>query len=247
MDKIRKLILFMLVFILIATVGQIAYYSYYNINLTRNFHKCEGAYDYVNAVKQEKIDLNEISNLFTDIVALIRYPDFQNEIISPVSIEYYENIRDKSPVYVIEKGEVIYFEMFPKTKSGLEFRGNDSIPTNEKGWRLARPFKGNGAEKDSLWYVKLEDLICVSNEWLKENPAFTKVALRGTMSMGLLQTKRNISKFILLFVDRELYSNGIFLSKDMYKPIMDREVVISLFVAIILIALTYIRKKQFRW
>lgn len=246
MDKIRKLILFMLVFILIATVGQIAYYSYYNINLTRNFHKCEGAYDYVNAVKQEKIDLNEISNLFTDIVALIGYPDFQNEIISPVKIEYYKNIRDKSPVYVIEKGEIINFEMFPKTKSGLQFRGNDSIPTNEEGWRLARPFRVDGENKDALWYVNLEDLICVSNEWLKENPTFAKAAPREMMRRGLLPTKRNISKFMLLFVDRELYSEGIYLSKDMYRPIIDNTVLISFFATIILFVM-HILGKKFRW
>ena len=247
MNSMRKILLLMIVLCSVVTVGLATYYLCYNVNLTWTFDKKETTYNYADEVEKKTLDLNKISSLFTDNVTLVGYPEFQDKIISPVSIEYYENIRDKSPVYVIEKGEVIYFEMFPKTKSGLEFRGNDSIPTNEKGWRLARPFKGNGAEKDLLLYVKLEDLIHVNKEWLRKNPTFNNVVSKKVLSTGLLPTKRNISKFMLLFVDRELYSNGIFLSKDMYKPIIDREVVISLFVAIILIALTILGKKQFRW
>ena len=244
LKKIQSIFLVVFLLSFAVTRGLFSYYLCYNIYWTRNFDQVEGVYNYADAVKEKTIDLDEISNLFTDIVALYGYPDYKETIISPVNIEYYENKGDKSPAYVIEKGESIHFELLPKTKSRLQFRGNDSIPTVEKGWRIARPFKVDAEEKDSLWYVRLEDLFCVSNEWLKENPDFTRVASREVMSMGLFPTKRNISEVMLLFVDHKLYSEGIFLSRDLFKPIFTGATLISLFVTIISLVLYIFTKKR---
>ena len=241
----RKMLLLIIVLCSAVTAGLAASCIYHNVKLNLNFDKKEPTYNYADEVEKKTLDLNKISNLFTDNVSLVGYPEFQNKIISPVSIEYYKNRKDKFPVYVIEKGEVVYFEMFPKTKSGLEFCGNDSLPTNEKGWRLARPFKVDGEKNNSLLYVRLEDLNCVVTEWLNANPAFVKSSVRKVADRGLISLNKNIRESVLLFIDNKLYSEGIFLSKDLYKSILNREFLISFFVTIILIAMNMFCKKHF--
>lgn len=243
MNTLKKLPLFIIIFSLLTAIP-IIYNLYYNINLICSFKNVENIYNYTDALRQGTIDLDEISNLFTDNIALIGYPDLEDTVISPVRIEYYDNKEDNSPVYVVEKGEIIHFELFPKTKSGLKFRGNDSIPSDSKGWRLAKPFIVNGNQNDSLLYVKLDDLVCVTNEWLENNPSLIDRYSTEVLKNGLTPTKHNISKTLLLFVDYKLYSNGVFLSKDIKKPVFDTATLLNLLITIILSALYILTKTK---
>lgn len=241
----KKMILLIIVLCSAVTVGFAVSCIYHNVKLYLNFNEKELTYNYADEIETKTLDLKKISNLFTDNVSLVGYPEFQNKIISPVSIEYYKNIKDKFPVYIIEKGDIVYFEMFPKTKSGLEFCGNDSLPTNEKGWRLARPFKVEGENNNSLLYVRLGDLNCVVTEWLNANPDFVKSSERKVMGRGLISSNKNIRESVLLFIDNKLYSEGVFLSKDLHKSIFNREFLISFFVTIIFIAMYMFCKKNY--
>jgi hypothetical protein len=91
------------------------------------------------------------------------------------------------------------------------YRGTDSLPTHEQGWRLAKPFivEGESTLSDNLLYVKLSDLKEIAEAWVETNPK--------TMAS---QTKHERVKNITLRCDKYLYREGIYLSPDLEKPIL---------------------------
>lgn len=230
----RKIHLLLALLSTTMTVVVFAYYLQYDINIIRNFSKDNEAYSYIEAVRSGKINVEEIKKLFTDNIAVMSYTETRDMIKSPIRIEYYENENDKLPVYVIEKGEMLQIESFSQIKSELEFYGNISLPTEKREWRLARPFITGGEETDKFLYVRLEDLVCVTNEWLKENNEFFESLSQEAKRRGILPTTSNISKELLLIIDCKLYDCGMFLSKDLIKPVLNRMTLICLFITIAL-------------
>lgn len=257
MNKLKKWYLCMTILFLALTAGIVGYKLAYNINvwytfeknteLSRTFSKITGAdeeiYNCADRVKQGNIDLKEVSKFLPVAIAPIGYPEYQNKILSPVDIEYYENIGDKYPVYVIKKGEQIEFEVSAKSMYEVEFCGNDSLPSNKRGWRLAKPFKMDGTQKESLLYVRFGDLISVCIEFIEKNPNYV-LSSYELIKRGLMPSKRNISIVILTFADRALYSKGVFLSKDLFLPVFDWVTVICLFITAVLIMLYIMRKRK---
>ena len=55
-------------------------------------------------------------------------------------------------------------------------------------------------------------------------------------AQGLLPTKRNLCRYILLFADRTLYSRGVFLSADLQRPVLTPASILCLTAAVLLLA-----------
>ncbi len=243
MKKLMQILLCMFIFFTVVTVGLVSRCLYINFKLISEFSQKENVYPYAEAVGKGEPDLSVISNLFTDIVAAIGFDDYKNDIISPITISYYANINDNTPVYSVEKGDTIHFKTNDRTRSGITYQGIESIPTNESGWRLAKPFTVEGKESnDALLYVKLDELIHVTYEWIEENPNGMSILQRIVMEQGVLPTKHNVGKYILLFIDRTLYSEGMFLSQDLLSSVFSTATFVSLFISVILLVLFLLAK-----
>ncbi|QUI22742.1 hypothetical protein HZI73_10765 [Vallitalea pronyensis] len=245
MKRLMQILLCMFIFFTIVTVGLVSYNLYINVKLKNEFTQKEDTYPYAEAIEKGDIDFNKISNLFTDNVAMLG-TNYQESIISPITVSYYENINDETPVYIIEEGDLIRFKIGDKTRSGLTYCGNESIPTNDLGWRIAKPFLADGKETiNEFLYVKLDNLVDISCEWLKENPTAMNTLQRSMLEQGILPTKYNAGKYILLFIDRKLYSEGVFLSQDLFNPIFSATTLVSLLISAILLVLFLLIKYKF--
>lgn len=187
----------------------------YNIGLKMKYVPQDNAYSYSDAIENGDVDFDYIASLLPDASAMIDY-GYVNDIEAPITILYYSQIGDDTPSYSIPKGEKIHFNIEGSTKSSITFSGIESIPTNVAGWRLVRPFAIEGMEENNVYmFVKLEELIKIAEKWLDYNPNVKTRLSEFLIKQGIFPTKRNICKYLILNIDRLLYSNGIFFSKDM--------------------------------
>lgn len=218
MKRNKKLMIILSVVLLLISIISVIFNVYSNIILKKSFKSREDSYPYEQAAKNLHIDLNKISMMFPKASAPIGY-DYKEEIISPISISYYKSKDDSTPIYTIEKGDIIHFKTTGFTSSEITYRGVESLPTNIQGWRLVKPFEVEGKKaNDNLLYVKLSDLKKVSKTWLDENP---KVMTSMSSHMqGLFPTKQEYVNLIIFRIDRILYEEGVYLSPDLYKPIL---------------------------
>ena len=235
MKRIRVTLLVLLIVSALASVGLIFYNVSCNAQLRSRFAPKAGAYPYAQAVEKNELDLDAVSACFPDDVALLAY-DFRNTLEAPSAISFYADVKGE-PVRTIEKGERIEFRTGDAAGRVFSFRGIETLPTDKPGWRLAKPFATAGGEtEDALLYVKLDDLAPVAARWLKENPGAEK-ALQGLVrAQGLLPTKRNLCRYVLLFADRTLYSRGVFLSADLQRPVLTPASILCLTAAVLLLA-----------
>ena len=219
-NRLRAIAAAILIVVSILSAGLLAYRLWENHDLQKRFKKTEHAYPYGEAAEKNELDLDIISLCFPDAEAAIKY-HFQNEIRIPSAISYYADMKGGAPICTIEKGETVFFKTEHKTSYGFSYRGNESLPTIRAGWRLARPFSPEGEEgSDTLLYVKLNDLMSVADQWLKENPNAEKILQNVLIRQGLLPTRYSQCRYVLLFADRALYSAGIFLSPDLKQPVL---------------------------
>ena len=241
MKRLMRISLCFFVLFAIVTMGLVSRSVYLNYKLRDGFKPKEDAYPYGEEVEKGTLDLDEISYLLPDAMAAMGYAyDYKDDIASSIEISYYADINDVSPVYRVEKGDLIDFQMEDVTKSeyNVTYHGRISLPTNEPGWRLAKPFMVEGREvNDTLLYVKLDDLMRIAYQWLEENPEAADNLENEMMRQGILPTKYNTGKAILLFIDRTLYSEGVFLSPDLLNPVFSSAAFVSLFLSIISLAL----------
>ena len=235
MKRIRIPLLVFLIAFALASVGLILYDVSYITQLRSRFAPKAGAYPYAQAVEKNELDLDAVSACFPDDVALLAY-DFRNTLEAPSAISYYADVKGE-PVRTIEKGERIDFRTEDGAGRVFSFRGIETLPTDKPGWRLAKSFAAAGGEtEDALLYVKLDDLAPVADRWLKENPG-AKKALQGLVrAQGRLPTKRNLCRYILLFADRTLYSQGVYLSADLQRPVLNPASILCLIVTALLLA-----------
>ena len=244
MKRLMRISLCFFVLFAIVTMGLVSRSVYLNYKLRNGFEPKENAYPYGEEVEKGTLDLVEISYLLPSVVALIQLPDYKDDIASPIEISYYADIKDKSPVYRVEKGDIIYFQAEDSEGNETVYHGRVSLPTNEPGWRLAKPFMVEGKETiDTLLYVKLDDLIRIAYQWLEENPKAVRAMGIDKSDIGVLgvygiwPTQSNFSKILLLYIDRILYSEGVFLSPDLLNPVFSSAAFVSLFLSIISLAL----------
>lgn len=253
-QTLRNLLVVLLLIVGVISAGLVCFSVQYNYLLQQRFTNSEQAYPYADAVDTNELDMKTISSYFPDGVTLVRY-NYQNEIRSPTVISYYADMKDEIPTLIIEKGEIISFKNEGWTQSVFSYRGTDSLPTNKAGWRLVKPFLVKGKEPtDELMYVKLNELLSVTAQWLQDNPGMERMLQNDVINQwmkeypgmeGMLQrsiakqmlrpTQRDISKFILLFADRILYTKGVFLSSDLKHPIISSAVIVCLIVFLILL------------
>ena len=245
MKRIRIALLVLLIAFALASVALILYDAACSARLRSRFSPKADAYPYAQAVQRNELDLDAVAACFPDAVALLRY-DFRNTLEAPSAISYYADVKGE-PVWTIEKGERIDFRTEDAAGQVFSFRGIETLPTDKAGWRLATPFAAAGGEPaDALLFVKLEDLAPVTARWLEENPGAEK-ALQGLVrAQGLLPTKGNLCRYILLFTDRTLYSQGVFLSADLRRPVFSPASVLCLVVTVLLLAGYLIAKRRTR-
>ena len=245
MKRLMRISLCFFVLFVIVTMGLVSRSVYLNYKLRNGFEPKENAYPYGEEVEKGTLDLDKISYLLPSAVALMGYPNYKDDIASPIEISYYADINDGSPVYRVEKGDIIDFQTEnPILKYNVTYHGRVSLPTNEPGWRLAKPFMVEGKEvNDTLLYVKLDDLMRIAYQWLEENPKAVRAMGIDKSDIGVLgvygiwPTQSNFSKILLLYIDRILYSKGVFLSPDLLNPVFSSAAFVSLFLSIISLAL----------
>ena len=245
MKRIRIALLVLLIAFALASVALILYDAACSARLRSRFSPKADAYPYAQAVQRNELDLDAVAACFPDDRALL-LQNYRNKIEAPAAISYYADVKGE-PVWTIEKGERIDFRTEDAAGQVFSFRGIETLPTDKAGWRLAKPFAAaDGETADTLLYVKLEDLAPVAARWLEENPGAEK-ALQGLVrAQGLLPTKGNLCRYILLFTDRTLYSQGVFLSADLQRPVLSPASVLCLFVTVLLLAGYLIAKRRTR-
>lgn len=240
LNKVKRTMIVLSILFLLIGISLMIFNVFSNITFEKSFKPDKDVYPYVQAVINGDIDLNEISAMFPHAEVAIDY-NFIEEITSPVSISYYKNIDDKTPVYVIDKGDIIHFKMTGKTSYGLTYQGVETLPTNMRGWRLGKPFDAKGKEtNDKLLYVKLSDLQAVSKTWLDENPKVMTAI--PSQIQGLFPTKQEYVNLLTLYIDRVLYEENVYLSSDLYKPILSLSTCIAFVISFVILALYFIVK-----
>ena len=244
MKRLMRISISLFVLFAIVTIGLVSRSVCLNYKLRNGFEPKENAYPYGEEVEKGTLDLDKISYLVPSAMAAIKPPDYKDDIASPIEISYYADINDESPVYCVEKGDIIYFQAEDSEGYETVYHGRVSLPTNEPGWRLAKPFMVEGKETiDTLLYVKLDDLMRIAYQWLEENPKAVRAMGIDKSDIGVLgvygiwPTQSNFSKILLLYIDRILYSEGVFLSPDLLNPVFSSAAFVSLFLSIISLAL----------
>ncbi|MBQ9939497.1 MAG: hypothetical protein IJO96_08205, partial [Oscillospiraceae bacterium] len=151
-----------------------------------------------------------------------------HDIVTPVTINYYADINDTTPAYTIEKGTTVHCES-AYHKDDVTYHGIQSIPTNKRGWRIAKPFIVTGEKRNNTFlYVKTSDLEAVADAWAKENIDILSEHPLGMKSV----TKSNL----LLCIDHLLYDSGVYLSPNLLTPVFSPAVIVSLSSSVILLA-----------
>ena len=240
MKHLTKILLCIFTASLLVTVGIIYPRIYSNCKLRNEFEPKEAAYPYAEEIKKEDIDFellyesmrNEVLLPYRGMGAVSHITD----IITPVTINYYADINDTTPAYTIEKGTTVHCES-AYHKDDVNYHGIQSIPTNKRGWRIAKPFIVNGEKRNNTFlYVKTSDLEAVADAWAKENIDILSKNPLGIKSV----TKSNL----LLRIDHLLYDSGVYLSKNLLTPVFSPVSVASLSVsAASLAAYLVVRRK----
>ena len=238
MKRIFKCLLVVLLFVfLLVSAGLIFYSLHYNHRLRSEYKKDETAYPYAEMIENGDFDLTKVSELLPDAVAAMSH-NWNNRIVISNTLSYYRNIGDAAPIYTIKAGSIvdIDFDANSWTRSGITYRGIKSLPTNKAGWRLVKPFSFEGEERiDDLLYVKSDELVGIIKDWIDENPKTMATLSRIAVEQGLMPTKYIGSRYIMLSLDRILYSKGVFMSFDLKIPVLSVAAIISLTVCIILL------------
>lgn len=236
MTKKRSVLIIACIISALITAGMMTYRISANTRLYNGFQQKENVYPYGEAVANSELNLNAVHKLLSGTGSLLGY-DFLDDINNPLSIRYYADPNDAEPAYVIEKGTVIHIDSGMILNGEYPVRGICSLPTDKSGWRIARPFLVQGKEaNETLLYVRLEDLYKVAMVWIKENPTAVNVLRSALKTDGLLPTKANTCRHMLLAADRRLYSKGVYLSKDMQSPVFTPLIIICMCVSAGLLA-----------
>ncbi len=197
----------------------------HNRRLERGFLPMENVYPYAQAADSGDLELQRIEWLFSDIISMAGYPTLNYEIDSPVDIEYYRAIGDGTPAYTIPKGGRIMVEFgFRSLRESLAY-GLCSLPTTARGWRLGYRFQAVGDEaSDELLYVELKDLRRVALAFMQANPQMlsSPLPIYETLDRLTLQADET------LYAHGESRGRGIYISPDLYKPVVPISSVVML-------------------
>lgn len=218
MRTIKKLMLILMIVFLLFGIASVGLHGYTNAELEKSFKPDEKAYPYEQAVIEQDVDLEEILKLLPKATAAMDY-NWSDTITAPVSISYYKDIHDRTPVYTVEQGETIYCKPF---EINTICRGIESLPTDVRGWRLGRPFAVEGKPlNEELLYVKHSDLQKVARAWMEENDImdWMRQSAKDILPKGKLPTKQEAVNAYTLSVDRILYTEGVYISPDLKSPI----------------------------
>ena len=131
---------------------------------------------------------------------------YKETMILPADVVYYrEEAGRKTEAFVLEKGTEVILDPY-----GLRYGGGFyTFPTFEKGWRYGMPFTVQGQEETKeYYYVKLSELETIAKAWIEYDEC-----VRAEIKKSGLSTKKGAAA-IVRGVDRLLYANGIYCSKD---------------------------------
>lgn len=172
----------------------------------------------------------------TSIQAMLGFDTNINMILLPRDLAY--SIDDEK--YVIHRGEMIHVyydeENGPLAYYGYGFQ---SYPTDKKGIRIAMPFNtASGIEDQSeLYHIRLSELKRIYSEYYRENTFLSR--FEQWLDLWIRNAKRET---VLYWSDRLLYTEGIYLSKDLYWPLIN--IPLSITIGIFGIVVLLIRKKR---
>lgn len=148
-------------------------------------------------------------------------PDTDSEVVTEIPA----GINVKIMVRGTDSG---YWDIF--SNLGYGFWG---YPTYEKGWRYVKPFLVG--EEDKEWeelpylYIRTEQLEELLGKCYDQNEALQKSVSEGDVCEPF--KKRKFIQHNILYIDSRFYQEGIYLSPDFKKPVLD-SVSIVLFVLI---------------
>lgn len=216
-------------------ISSVIFNVHSNITLKKSFKLKEDAYPYKEAVKNLDIDLDEISEMLIRTYAPVGH-NYVEKITSPISVSYYKSIHDRTPVYTINKGDIIDFKYAEFAPYNTSYRGLKSLPTTKQGWRLVKPFKIKGKRTNNdLLFVKLSDLKVLCATWLDKNPKAITPTSRDIK--WILFPKKEYVNVIVLYLDRLLYEKGVYISPDLCRPIFSVLTCLSFAISFVIIIL----------
>lgn len=197
-------------------IPQYIYIYNVNQNLLFNWRERLNTYDYAQALIDGELDLSELptasSNVESPFLLSESAPDMEKIKIS-FDLEYYENIGDKEPVLVVEKGTDVYTNMDGEY---AYIYGMYTFPTNDKDWRIAIPYTENGElDPENLLYLRYDDAVKLVGNYMNEYYLGEALDYYGITYLfedySFLTTTTNI----LFASDVSLRDSGIFLSPNL--------------------------------
>lgn len=195
----------------------------HNFKLHADFQDNGKNEQYAQKIPPEKMDFSQYNQYFLENTALI-HPRYNVYVTLPKPIRYYTSPDDPSPALKLSKGCIV--TVLPTNGGFSELRGYGliSYPTYQKGWRYVAPFRTGAEELNpnllnaytlKSYYVKAEDLETVMRAFYDQNKGMQVSAEQAGMS------KQEYICHVTYKVDRVFYQNGVFMSPDLYRPLLD--------------------------
>ena len=191
----------------------------HNIKLKKDFSSID-KFDYLEALNDGSLE-KKIRPYQTNVQAMLGSDTQKNEITVPRDLVY--SYDDEQ--YIIHHGEMI--NVYYDEKDGfLTYYGYGflSFPTDKKGVRAAMPFKltSETEARIELYSIDLQSLKCTYAEYYQENISHLS-KIEQWLDLKIRNVKRETA---LYWPDQLLYREGIYLSKDLYWPLLNPTLVI---------------------
>ena len=230
----RRILVGIEVFLVIICLALFVMNLIHNIKLKQDFIPSD-TFHYLEALNdgslQEKMDPYQ-----TKAQAMQGADIYVNTISAPRDLVYSYDDEE----YVIHRGEMI--QVYYDEENGVPNYygyGFQSYPTDKKDIRAAMPFNtvSEMEARKELYHVRLSELKQTYAGYYRENTHLYS-RFEQWLDLWIRNAKRETA---LYWSDRLLYAEGIYLSKDLYWPLINVPLVIT--VGILGIILLSMRKK----
>ena len=192
----------------------------HNIKLKKDF-AFSAEFDYLEALKDSSLQ-EKMKPYQTNVQAMPGSDVHKNTITVPRDLVY----SSENEQYVIHRGETI--DIYYDEDNGYLFPygyGFQSYPTDKRGMRAVMPFKltAETEVRKELFHISMSDLKRTYAEYYHDN-------IRGYskseqwLDLWLRNARRETA---LYWSDKLLYTEGIYLSNDLYWPLFNVPLVIA--------------------
>lgn len=209
------------IFLVIVLFALFVVNAIHNIKLKKGFAS-SAEFDYLEALKDGSLQ-EKMKPYQTNAQAMPGSDAHKNTITVPRNLVY----SSENEQYVIHRGETI--DVYYDEDNGYFFPygyGFQSYPTDKRGMRAVMPFKltTETEVRKELFHISMSDLKRTYAEYYHDN-------IRGYskseqwLDLWLRNARRETA---LYWSDKLLYAEGIFLSKDLYWPLINVPLVITI-------------------